>query len=55
MLIILAILFQLAHTAYFGWNFYPSCPAERHCDSLATIMMIIGMFVWGYRKGKEAK
>ena len=40
--IILSQIFWLIETWYFGWNFYPSCHAERHGDQIVIALFYLG-------------
>lgn len=44
-LVIIAFLFWLAETAFFGWNKTPQSSAERVCDYLALIILVIGWVI----------
>lgn len=37
----IGLLFGLAETAYFGWNFWPQSPAEMICDGIALAICAI--------------
>lgn len=36
---ILAVLFGIAETAYFGWNVRPMSDAELICDGITTLIL----------------
>jgi hypothetical protein len=38
-------LFWLIETAYFGWNWKPSCNTELLLDTTSQIWMVIGIFI----------
>lgn len=37
-LALFALLFLLGKTWYFGWNWQPSCNAERVCDIILSVI-----------------
>ena len=47
-LIMVGFVFNFIETGYFGWNYYPSCPAEMICDYIAGMFIIGGvvLFAW---------
>jgi len=47
-LIMVGFVFNFIETGYFGWNYYPSCPAETICDYIAYTFMLGGviLFIW---------
>lgn len=44
-LILIAVVFALIETAYFGWNFYAQSIAERVCDNIADCLLLIGVIL----------
>ena len=36
---VLAVIFGLAETAYFGWNFSPKSPEEMICDGITLVLL----------------
>lgn len=44
-LIIIAILFWLLETWFFGWNKKPSCFAESVCDWLVIMMVTVFVII----------
>ena len=51
---LIALLFWLAETAYFGFNAHPSCPAEVSCDKVVVMVWCFGMGM-EYQKRNGAK
>ena len=41
--VITGLVFNLAETAWFGWNWEPSCAAERACDHVSSFMVTFGI------------
>ena len=39
-------ILSLIETAYFGFNWLPSCPAEIICDVLCGILVVIGIVIY---------
>lgn len=45
--------FNLAETAFFGWNATAQSCAERFCDNISAGILLVGLFVLaGYAAGK---
>ena len=47
-LILFGVVFCFLETWYYGWNWHPSCGAERICDHIAVVLVTIGAvhIVW---------
>jgi len=52
-IIIIAMIFQFIHTAYFGFNWESESRAEKVCDNIFIFMMIVGAFSWGLSEGRK--
>jgi len=50
--IIVGQIFAFLETWYFGWNWTPSCVAERWCDIIATALVFFGFGII-YQKRNE--
>ena len=44
-------VFNFLETWYFGWNWKASCPAESFCNSVSSVLIIIGLAGQMYYKG----
>lgn len=42
-ILLLGIIFWIAETWYFGWNWDPKSAAEKFCDAVATLLLFYGM------------
>ena len=40
---LIAVLFSVLETAYFGQHMFPSCPEELICDGLVAVMLCIAV------------
>jgi hypothetical protein len=47
---IVAVIFSILETAYFGFNWVSHSPAETVCDCIVIGMVFLGLYVKG--KGK---
>ena len=45
LLFIIAIIFVISETIYFGNNLLPSSTAERVCDGIGALLVIFGIFL----------
>ncbi len=52
-LMIVGIIFGILETWYFGWNRYPSCEAERICDAIVGVLIIVGYIQYVVRHELE--
>lgn len=53
LLIVIALVFNLLETWYFGWNMLPKSIPEAYCDGISGIVSWIGFFmIYGYSKGR---
>ena len=52
-LIIAGLLFWITETGYFGWNWSPSCDAERVCDAIALCIVVLGLYRYGRAQLKK--
>jgi hypothetical protein len=50
-LMIGAIVFGLAQTIYFGFNWIPKTTAEWVCDGITVAMLVIGSSIYNRHKG----
>lgn len=45
--IFVGLVFWFAETCFFGWNFKPINQAERICDNISTVLMMVGLLIIG--------
>ena len=52
-LILIAVVFSFAETAYFGNNWTPQTPAEKICDCLAILIWVRGVYLLCYGTSEQ--
>lgn len=40
---LLAIVFEIASNAHFGWNWTPQSDAELICDGIALVLVVVAV------------
>ena len=53
-IMIFTLIFGLAYSAYFGFNWKAQSKAEEVCDGIFFIHMIVGAFLFGLEEGFAA-